>query len=202
MKNLIKKILREEVQRRFVKSSQNIERVIIKHMEELISETTRIIPPPEDNYGNFGEEWCKGGKAVIEVRYYMFSEYEDEEEKFNMGRLFVDEDEINFLSRALQVRKSYVLNVITEWYDEKYASKFGQETGHPEFEIDETIETDSPRKCYQMIDVDSISREEIINYLDKETLSRRDELEKLPDNKLKSKYRSVYNSRLNGIGNW
>ena len=201
MKELIKKILREEVQKRFVKSNQNIERVIIKHMEELISETTQIIPPPEDNYGNYGEEWCKGGVAVIEVRYYMFSEDSDEEEKFNSGSLFVDENEINFLSKILQVRKSYVLNVITEWYDDKYATKFGQETGHPEFEIDETIETDSPRKCYQMIDVDSISREEMIDYLDKETLSRRNELEGLPDNKLKSKYRSVYNSRLNGIGN-
>ena len=201
MKNLIKKILREEVQRRFVKSSQNIERVIIKHMEELISETTRIIPPPEDNYGNFGEEWCKGGVAVIEVRYYMFSEDNEEEEEFNSGSLFVNEDEINFLSRALQVRKSYVLNVITEWYDEKYARKFGQETGHPEFEIDETIETDSPRKCYQMIDVDNISREKMIDYLDKETAYRRNEIEGFPSDKLKSTYRSVYNSRLNNIGN-
>ena len=202
MKDLIKRILREEVSRKFTKGSSNAQSLIIKHMEKIISKTTRIIPPPEDNYGNYGEEWCKGGKAVIEVRYYMFSEDNEEEEKFNLGSLFVDENEINFLSKILQLRKSYILNVITEWYDEKYATKFGQETGHPEFEIDETIETDSPRKCYQMIDVDNISREKMIDYLDKETLSRRNELEELPDDKLKSKYRSVYNSRLNGIGNW
>ena len=201
MKDLIRKILREEVQKRFTKSNPNIERVIIKHMERLISETTRIIPPIEENYGNYGEEWCKNGKAVIEVRYYMFSEDNEEEEKFNSGSLFVDEDEINFLSKMLQVRKSYVLNVITEWYDDNYASKFGQETGHPEFEIDETIETDSPRKCYEMIDVDNISREEMIDYLDKETAYRRDELERFPSDELKRTYRSVYNSRLNNIGN-
>jgi hypothetical protein len=52
-----------------------------------------------------------------------------------------------------------------------------------------------------MIDVDNISREEIIDYLDKETLTRRNELEKLSDNELKRKYRSVYNSRLRNIGN-
>lgn len=200
MKDLIKKILREEVQRRFTKSNPNIERVIIKHMEDLISDATQIIPPPEENYGNFGEEWCKGGKAVIEVRYYMFSEY-DEEEEFNSGSLFVDEDEINFLSKVLQVRKSYILNVITEWYDEKYASKFGQETGHPEFEIDETIETDSPRKCYEIIDTNKFSREEMINYLDKETAYRRSEIEGFSSNELESTYRSVYNSRNNGVGN-
>ena len=202
MKDLIKRILREEVSKKFTKGSSNAQSLIIKHMEKIISNTSRVVPPPEDNYGNYGEEWCKGGKAVIEVRYYMFSEDNEEEEKFNSGSLFVDENEINFLSKILQLRKSYILNVITEWYDEKYATKFGQETGHPEFEIDETIETDSPRKCYQMIDVDSITREEMINYLNKETLNRRNELEELPDDKLKSKYRSVYNSRLNGIGNW
>lgn len=201
MKDLIKKILREEVSKRFTKGSSNAQSLIIKHMEKIISNTTRIIPPPEENYGNYGEEWCKGGEAVLEVRYYMFSEDEEEVEKFNMGSLFVDENEVNFLSKILQVRKPFILNVITEWYDEKYATKFGQETGHPEFEIDETIETDSPRKCYQMIDVDSVSNEEMINYLDKETAYRRDEIERFSSDKLKSTYRSVYNSRLNNIGN-
>ena len=200
MKELIKKILREEVQRRFVKSTQNIERVIIKHMESIISDLKRIVPPPEDNYGNYIEEWCKGGNIVMEARYF-FSDEDSDEEKFFAGDLYIDEKEVEFLAKILQVRKTFILNVITEWYDEKYATKFGQEMGHPEFEIDETLTFDNWRKCYQMINTDNLSREEIIDYLDKETLSRRNQLEELPDNELKSKYRSVYNSRLNGIGN-
>jgi hypothetical protein len=199
MKELIKKILREEVQRRFTKSNQNFERIIIKHMENVISETTRIVPPPEENYGNYGEEWCKGGNAILEVRYYLFSEDEDDVEKFVGGSLFVIEEEVEFLTKMLQVRKQYVLNVITEWYDEKYATKFGQEVGHPEFEIEETIETDSPRKCYQMINTDNLSRDEIIDYLDNQTLKKRSDLENLSDDELSSNYRSVYNARLNSL---
>ena len=202
MKELIKKILREEVQRRFVKSNQNIERTIVRVMDDLISESTRILIPPDENYGNYEEQWCRGGKVVLEARYYFNSEDEDEtEEKFFAGDLYVNKNEIDFLSKMLQIRKAYILNVITEWYDENYTTKFGQETGHPELEIDETHETDSVHKCYQMIDVDNISREDMIDYLDKETLHRRNQLEELPDNELKMKYRSVYNSRLNGIGN-
>ena len=94
-----------------------------------------------------------------------------------------------------------MMNVITEWYDDNYASKFGPEVNHPEFEIFETFETDANRKCYQMIDVDNISREEMINYLDKETAYRRDEIEGFSSGQLKRTYRSVYNSRLNNIGN-
>jgi hypothetical protein len=196
MKDLIKKILREEVQRKFTKSNPNIERVIIKHMERLISETNRVLPPPEENYGNYNEEWCRGDKIVLEARYYFNSE-DDDEQKFFAGNLYVDIEEINFLSKMLQVRKSFIFNVITEWYDEKYAAKFGQETGHPELEIDETNETDNDRKCYQMVDTSNLSREYMIDYLDTNSLYKRIELEGISDDELERKYRSVYNIQLN-----
>ena len=70
MKELIKKILREEVQKRFTKSNQNFERLIIKQMESLISETNRVIVPPDDYYGNYSEDWCKGNKIIMEARYF------------------------------------------------------------------------------------------------------------------------------------
>jgi hypothetical protein len=200
MKELIKKILREEVQKKFKKSNPNLERVIIKHMESLISDSKRVIPPPEDNYGNYSEEWCKGNNIVMEAKYF-FNDEDSDEEKFFAGDLWIDEKEVEFLSKILQVRKAFILNIITEWYDDKYATKFGQETGHPEFEIDETLTFDNWRKCYQMIDVDNVSREKMIDYLVRETLNGRNQLESLPDNELKSKYRSVYNARNNGIGN-
>ena len=196
MKDLIKKILREEVQKRFMKSNQSFERLIIKQMESLISETNRVVVPPEENYGNFNEEWCKGDKIIMQARYF-FSSEDSDEEKFFGGDLYVNKEEIDFLSQMLQVRKPYLLNVITEWYDEKYATKFGQETGHPELEIDETHETDSDHKCYKMINTSNLSREYMIDYIDTNTLYKLSELKKLPDDELERKYRSVYNIQLN-----
>ena len=196
MKDLIKKILREEVQKRFIKSNQSFERLIIKQMESLISETNRVIVPPEENYGNFNEEWCKGDKIIMQARYF-FSSEDSDEEKFFGGDLYVNKEEIDFLSQMLQVRKPYLLNVITEWYDEKYATKFGQETGHPELEIDETHETDSDHKCYKMINTSNLSKEYMIDYIFTNTLYKLSDLEKLPDGELERRYRSVYNIQLN-----
>jgi hypothetical protein len=196
MKELIKKILREEVQKRFTKSNPNFERIIIKHMESIISETNRVVVPPDDNYGNYNEEWCRGNKIIMEARYF-FSSEDSDEEKFFGGNLYVNKEEIDFLSQMLQVRKSYVLNVITEWYDENYTTKFGQETGHPEFEIDETHETDNDRKCYQIIETDNLSREEMVDYVDTQTLYKVSDLEKMSDDELTSTYRKVYNIQLN-----
>ena len=109
----------------------------------------------------------------------------------------IDKEEFDFLSQMLKVRKSYILNVVTEWYDDKYATKFGQETGHPELEIDETHETDNDRKCHQIVDTSNLSREYMIDYIDTNTLYKLSELEKLSDDELTSKYRSVYNIQLN-----
>jgi hypothetical protein len=194
MKDLIKRILREEVSKRFTKGSPNAQSLIIKHMEKIISKTSRVIPPPEENYGNYTEEWCKGGYVVMEARYF-FGDEDSDDEKFFAGDLYVNKNEIDFLSKMLQIRKAYILNVITEWYDENYTTKFGQETGHPELEIDETHETDSVHKCYEMVNTSNLSREDMIDYLDTNTLYKLSELEGLPDDELERKYRSVFNSR-------
>jgi hypothetical protein len=196
MKELIKKILQEEVHKKFKKSSPNKEKFIIQYMEKLLSETKRIVVPSEDNYGNQSEEWCKGGKAIVTSKYY-FNDDDSDEEKFYSGSLLVDSEVIGLLCRMLQVRKAYVLNVITEWYDEKYTTKFGQEIGHPEIEIDETNDIKSPRNCYEMVDTPNLSREYMIDYLDTNTLYKLSELEELPNGELERRYRSVYNIQLN-----
>ena len=166
---------------------------IIKRLEDLLSESTRIIPPLEENYGIHNEEWCKNGKVVIDARYHV----DEDSDEFFSGDLFIDKEVIDFLSKILQVRKSLILNVATEWYDEKYATKFGQEIGRPEFEIYEAMEMGSPRKCYQMIDTDKLSRDEMIDYLDKHTASNKSRIEALTDDELRSDYRTVYNIQLN-----
>jgi len=197
MKDLIRKVLREEVSRRFTSGTSEKRNFIIKRLEDLLSDATRVIPPLEENYGIYNEEWCKNGKVIMEARYHV----DEDTDEFFSGDLFINEDVIEFLSKMLQVRKSFILNVVTEWYDENYASKFGPEVNRPEFEIFETFETDTNRKCYQMINMDNISTEEMIDYLDKETLVRRDEIEQYSSDELKRRYRSVYNARQKGIGN-
>jgi hypothetical protein len=193
MKDLIRKVLREEVSRRFSSGTSEKRDFIIKRLEDLLSETTRVIPPLEENYGIHNEEWCKNGKVVMEARYHV----DEDSDEFFSGDLFIDQDVTDFLSKMLQVRKSFILNVATEWYDEKYATKFGQEIGRPEFEIYEAMETDSPRKCYQMIDTDNLSREEMIDYIDKHTSHNTILVKRMSDDELSKTYRRVYNIQLN-----
>jgi hypothetical protein len=103
MKDLIKKILREEVSKRYIKSSSNAESVIIKHMNNVISKTKRIVPPLEENYGLYNEEWCK-------VKYCRSRYLTDTDEFLVVIYLFWKVKYL--LSKILQVRKLFILNVI------------------------------------------------------------------------------------------
>jgi len=193
MKDLIKKILREEVSKRYIKSSSKAESVIIKHMNNVISKTKRVVPPLDENYGLYSEEWCQGNKVILEARYHL----DEDTDEFFSGDLYVLESEITFLSKILEVRKSFIFNVIAEWYDDNYANKFGQEVNRPDFEIYEVHETDSPRKCYEIINTDNLSREQMIDYIDTNTLYKVSDLEGLSDDVLSRRYKSVYNIQLN-----
>jgi hypothetical protein len=59
------------------------------------------------------------------------------------------------------------------------------------------METDSPRKCYQMIDTDNLSREEMIDYIDKHTSHNTILVKRMSDDELSKTYRRVYNIQLN-----
>jgi len=193
MKDLIRQILREEVSRRYTKSNPNIEKTIIRHMEKLMSQTTQINPPLEENYGMYSQEWCKNGKVVIEARYHL----DDETDEFFAGDLYIDSKEIDFLSNMLQVRKPYIFNVIAEWYDDNYTNEFGQKVNHPEFEIYDAMDIDDPRKCYRMIDTSNLSREEMIDYIDKHSAHNTSLVKRMSDDELSKTYRSVFNIQLN-----
>jgi hypothetical protein len=131
--------------------------------------------------------------VVVEARYHL----DDETDEFFAGDLYIDSKEIDFLSNMLQVRKPYILNVIAEWYDDNYTNEYGQKVNHPEFEIYDAMETDASRKCYEMVNTDKLSREEMIDYIEDNSLYHRKALNTYSDDQLKTTYRSVFNIQLN-----
>ena len=154
MKDLIRKVLREEVIRRFNKGTPEIQSFIIKQAEELLKSSEYREIDPNNNYGNYEQEWCKNGSIQIGARYFFDSDYDTETEEdhpgvpqFFGGTLFVNGKFVEFLSDLLQVRKKFILHTLEEWYDEKYSNKFGIEIGIPDIGVDEVVVTDDDWQC-------------------------------------------------------
>jgi hypothetical protein len=171
----MKYIITEEQYKRLNRSSQSITNAIEKYMNFYISEGERKMTPKSRNYGNLREDWCVDGKETISAFYYF------EKNKFDKGTLIVSKNIIETLSSMLNIRQSYVLNAIAEWYDETMVPKFEQIVGESGLGIDDIDASDRDHECIpESVKEVGITDEEMIDFVVKNTLYDREEvLEKI-----------------------
>ena len=82
MRDLIKKVLKEEDERRrYIRSTDSLRKVITLFLDDYIEDGNRKIGKKSRNYGNLREDWCVNGKEVITAIYFF------EEDKFESGTL-------------------------------------------------------------------------------------------------------------------
>jgi hypothetical protein len=153
------------------KSSQGITNAIIKYMNEYIDKGERKITKKSRNYGNLREDWCINGKETISAYYYF------EKGEFKYGSLSISKKIVESLSNLLSIRRSYVFHVIEEWYDHTMVPNFEQITGESGLSIDEIYSSDKDYDCIpEPIKPEGITDEEMIDYITKHTLYKKDEV--------------------------
>lgn len=171
----MKYIITEDQYKRLNKSSQLITNAIEKYMNYYILEGERKITPKSRNYGNLREDWCIDGKETIHAFYYF------EKGKFDKGSMLVSKKIVESLSKTLNVRQSYVLNTIAEWYDEIMVPSFEEIVGESGLGIDDIDTSEKDNECIpESVKEEGITDEEMIDFVVKNTLySREDVLEKI-----------------------
>jgi hypothetical protein len=161
----MKIILREDQYRRLNKSNQSITKAIEKYMDKYISQGVRTIGNKSRNYGNLRETWCINGKETISV-YYQF-----DDKKFRNSFLTVSRNLVNHLSEVLSIRPSYVMHVISEWYEDTILPKFEEMSGESGLSIDEIITQNKDEDCIEeSVKPEGITDKEMIDYITKNTL--------------------------------
>jgi hypothetical protein len=161
----MKIILREDQYRRLNKSNQSITNAIEKYMDKYISQGVRTIGKKSRNYGNLRETWCVNGKETISV-YYQF-----DNKKFRNSFLSVSRNLVNHLSEVLSIRPSYVMHVISEWYEDTILPKFEEMSGESGLSIDEIITQNKDEDCIEeSVKPEGITDKEMIDYITKNTL--------------------------------
>jgi hypothetical protein len=161
----MKIILREDQYRRLNKSNQSITNAIEKYMDKYISQGVRTIGKKSRNYGNLRETWCVNGKETISV-YYQF-----DNKKFRNSFLTVSRNLVNHLSEVLSIRPSYVMHVISEWYEDTILPKFEEMSGESGLSIDEIITQNKDEDCIEeSVKPEGITDKEMIDYITKNTL--------------------------------
>jgi hypothetical protein len=161
----MKIIITESQYGRLNKSSERITNAIIKYMNEYIGKGERKITKKSRNYGNFREDWCINGKETISAFYYF------EKGEFERGSLSISKKIIESLSNLLSIRRSYLVHVIEEWYDDTMVPKFEEIVGESGLSINDIDVWDKEHPCRQEpVKPEGITDEEMIDYIVNNTL--------------------------------
>ena len=167
----MKIIITEGQYNRLNKSSQSITNAIIKYMNEYISNGERKIAKKSRNYGNLREDWCINGKETISAFYYF------EEGKFERGSISISKKIVESLSNLLSIRRSYVIHVIEEWYDDTMVPKFEKISGQSGLSISDVDVWDKEHPCRtEPVKPEGITDEEMIDFIFKNTAYTREEI--------------------------
>ena len=168
----MKFILTESQLNRLNKSTQGITNTIIKYMDKYISNGERKITKKSRNYGNLREDWCINGKETISAFYYF------EKGEFEKGSLSISKKIVESLSNLLSIRRSYVVHVIEEWYDDTMVPIFEEITGESGLSIDDIdVWGDKEHACIaEPVKPEGITDEEMIDYITDNTLYTKDEV--------------------------
>jgi hypothetical protein len=140
-------------------------------MDKYISNGERKITKKSRNYGNLREDWCINGKETISAFYYF------EKGEFERGSLSISKKIVENLSNLLSIRRSYVIHVIEEWYDDTMVPKFEEITGESGLSINDVDVWDKEHACRQEpVKPEGITDEEMIDYIANNTLYTKNEV--------------------------
>ena len=142
MKQLIKKILIQEVNKKYSKPTPSVEKLIYNWLDNYISGAQMY---HEKHYEfNYGFEWCNDGMEIMS--FDLAFEYIDEfhsnkvknsERNFDRGTLQIPKDIIQEMLTDIPVRKNYLIYVIEEWFEDTLLDEVSTMIGRDDISIDE-----------------------------------------------------------------
>ena len=96
--------------------------------------------------------------------------------RFDNGTLLISKDIVKDIQQIFSVRESFVMNVIEEWYEDTMIPQFESIVGEGGFYIT-TIDKMNSKPCTpEPIKPEGITDEEMIDFIDKNTLYKRQQI--------------------------
>jgi hypothetical protein len=174
----IRRILREEVTRKYNRSNENLTKQIVIYLEKTFKNAKTKI----DNGGYYVScDVCVNDDKLITSRFFFGASWDDDndetpDDQFKSGHLLISSDFVNRLSTLLRVKKSYIMNIIDDWFEDKYIQLIENEANVNSIYLTEIPSLVEPSKCVFVDVPEDITDEEMIDYIDKHTGYRKDEI--------------------------
>jgi hypothetical protein len=177
MRNLIKLILEDEVNRKYAKPSPKVEQLVYRWLDNYFDGSQMYYNKSWETRHDF--EWCNNGKEIMDVVLFFENDesvFDDkrktEERDFDSGELSIPKNILNDLASDIPVKVSYLKYVIEEWFDDTYLGEIQKKMGRNDIYISEfNIDNRDAQTCVPPVTKpEGVTEEEMIEHILKTTL--------------------------------
>jgi hypothetical protein len=179
LKEHIRKIIQEEVSRKFLKPNEKTEKLILDKLNKIFSDMNMY--HTESYKTRHDIEFCKNGKKMMNLALF-FEETDDRrptsERKFMESSLFIPKEFVNDILNYIPIRKNYLIYLIEEWFEDNFLDDVINEMGRDDISIDELSFMDRVDVCVPPITEipEGVTQDEMIEVIMKNTLWRKKDL--------------------------
>jgi len=183
MKELIRNILKEEVNRRYSKPTLKVEQLVYRWLNDYFDGAQMYHNKSWESTHSF--EFCNNGKEMLDVILYFHNDdnvYDDkrktEERDFEKGYLMIPKNIMEELSSDIPVRISYLKYIFEEWFDDTYLGEIQKFMGRNDIYISEfDITSRDAEICVPPVTKpEDVTEEDMIEYILQTTLYSRDKI--------------------------
>lgn len=181
IKESIRNILLQEVNRRYDKPTPKVEELVYKWLNDYFDGATMYYDKSWETRHDF--QWCNYGKEIMDITLFFHNDdsvFDDkrktEERDFEAGLLSIPKNILNDLASDIPVRISYLKYLIEEWFDDTYLGEIQNKMGRNDIYVTEfNIDDKDARTCVPpMTKPEDVTEEDMIELILKTTLFKRD----------------------------
>jgi len=185
MKRLIRHILKEEVNKKYPKPTPNVEKLIYNWLNDYFDGAQMY--QMKDYAFSYTFEWCNGGMEIAQAVVDFDHDHDawndnrkTSERDFESGEFWIPKDIMNNLQTDIPVRRNYLKYVVEEWFEDTLLEKIQSGLGRNDISINSFSEhPEKSQVCVPPVSKpEEVTDDEMIDFIVKNTLFKRDELEK------------------------
>lgn len=183
MKHLIRKILKEEVNKKYPKPTPNVEKLIYNWLDNYFDGAKMYQIKDYEFSHTF--EWCNNGMEIARFSVDFNHDHDvwddnrkTSEREFDDSELWVPKDIVNDLQTDIPVRRNYLRYVIEEWFEDTMIEKIQSELGRNDISINSFSEhPEKSQVCVPPVSKpEGVSDDEMIDFIVKNTLWKANDL--------------------------
>ena len=189
MKQLIRRILKEEINKKFSKPNEKLDSLVYNWLDNYF-EGSQIYKEEYWKYYGFTYNFCKNGREIADLRIEFDDRSPDwgpsdkrptSERSVKEVMLYIYPIMVNELVTDIPIRKNYLLYLIEEWFEDTKLDKIQQDFNRNDLSLDYVSVFESRKRgdiCVPPISKpEDITMQEMMDYIKKNTLFSYEDME-------------------------